>query len=109
MGGEGEMVVEEGKEVIRGEKREDCGGMRSVGVKGRMEGMKEMLEREIGEREKEMLKVINGDERIGEKYEVVKSVDGVGVIRGVEVLRKRENLRKISRGGEYGGYGGSGG
>ena len=46
--------------------------------------------------EKEMLKVINGHESIHHNYELVKSVDGVGLITAVELLVKTENFTKIT-------------
>ncbi len=43
-----------------------------------------------------MLKVINGHESIHHNYELVKSVDGVGLITAVELLVKTENFTKIT-------------
>ena len=96
-----EMLVEQRKQLITADKSEDCRPIRSLAVKRSMDRIKEMLDTEIAETEKEMLKVINGHESIRHNYELVKSVDGVGLITAVELLVKTENFTKITTARQY--------
>ena len=86
---------------------EDCRPIRSLAVKRSMDRIKEMLDTEIAETEKEMLKVINGHDSIHHNYELVKSVDGVGLITAVELLVKTENFTKITTARQYSAYAGT--
>lgn len=54
-----------------------------------------------------MLKVINGHDSIHHNYELVKSVDGVGLITAVELLVKTENFTKITTARQYSAYAGT--
>ena len=100
-----EMLVEQRKQLITADKSEDCRPIRSLAVKRSMDRIKEMLDTEIAETEKEMLKVINGHESIHHK--LVKSVDGVGLITAVELLVKTENFTKITTARQYAAYAGT--
>ena len=88
------MLVEQRKQLITADRSEDCRPIRSLAVKRSMDRIKEMLDTEIAETEKEMLKVINGHESIHHNYELVKSVDGVGLITAVELLVKQRISQK---------------
>lgn len=96
-----EMLVEQRKQLITADRSEDCRPIRSLAVKRSMDRIKEMLDTEIAETEKEMLKVINGHESMHHNYELVKSVDGVGLITAVELLVKTENFTKITTARQY--------
>ena len=100
------MLVEQRKQQITADRSEDCRPIRSLAVKRSMDRIKEMLDTEITETEKEMLKVINGHESIHHNYELVKSVDGVGLITAVELLVKTENF-KITTARQYAAYAGT--
>ena len=101
------MLVEQRKQLMTADKSEDCRPIRSLAVKRSMDRIKEMLDTEIAETEKEMLKVINGHESIHHNYELVKSVDGVGLITAVELLVKTENFTKITTARQYAAYAGT--
>ena len=53
-----------------------------------------------------MLKVINGHDSIHHNYELVKSVDGVGLVTA-ELLVKTENFTKITTARQYAAYAGT--
>ena len=72
-----------------------------------MDRIKEMLDTEIAETEKEMLKVINGHDSIHHNYEIVKSVNGVGLVTAVELLVKTDNFTKITTARQYAAYAGT--
>ena len=102
-----EMRVEQRKQLRTADRSEECRPIRSLAVKRSMDRIKEMLDTEIAETEKEMLKVINGHESIHHNYELVKSVDGVGLITAVELLVKTENFTKITIARQYAAYAGT--
>lgn len=102
-----EMLVEQRKQLITADKSEDCRPIRSLAVKRSMDRIKEMLDTEIAETEKEMLKVINGHDCIHHNYEIVKSVNGVGLITAVELLVKTDNFTKITTARQYSAYAGT--
>ena len=102
-----EMLVEQRKQLMTADKSEDCRPIRSLAVKRSMDRIKEMLDTEIAETEKEMLKVINGHDSIHHNYEIVKSVNGVGLVTAVELLVKTDNFTKITTARQYSAYAGT--
>lgn len=102
-----EMLVEQRKRLITADKSEDCRPCRSLAVKHSIDHIKDVLDSEICETEKEMLKVINGQVELLHNYEIVTSVDGVGLVTAVELLIKTNNFTTITTARQYSAYAGT--
>ena len=102
-----EMLVEERKRLITADKSEDSRPCRSLAVKRSIDRVKDVLDAEISETETEMLKVIKEHDKIQHNYEIVTSVDGVGLVTAVELLIKTNNFTTITTARQYSAYAGT--
>ncbi len=102
-----EMLVEARKRLITADKGEDCRPSRSIAVKRSMDNIRDAYNAEIAETEKEILKVINGHDEIRHNYEIITSVNGVGLVTAVELLVKTGNFTTITTARQYSAYAGT--
>lgn len=102
-----DMLVEERKRLDTADKGEDCRPYRSIAAQRSMKHILDVLDCEIKEIEKEMLNVIKGQDELNRNYEIVTSVNGVGLVTAVELLIKTGNFKKITTARQYSAYAGT--
>lgn len=84
------MLVEERKRIITADKTEDCRPYRSEAVKRSMQHIVDLLDEEIKNMERDMLTVIRKHDKISNSYDIITSVNGVGLVTAVELSKDKE-------------------
>lgn len=101
------MLVEERKRVATADKAEECRPYRSETVRRSMRNLMDMLDEEIRDIEKAMLDIIGKDEGLSNSYDIITSVNGVGLVTAVELIVKTKNFTTIKTAKQYAAYAGT--
>lgn len=101
------MLVEERKRMTTADKTEECRPYRSEAVKRSIQNVIDTLNEEIGKMEKAMLAVIDKNRRLAESYNIITSVNGIGLVTAVELIVKTRNFTTIKTARQYAAYAGT--
>ena len=101
------MLVEERKRIMTADKTEDCRPYRSEAVKRSMQHIVDLLDEEIKNMERDMLTVIRKHDKVSNSYDIITSVNGVGLVTAVELIVKTRNFTTITTAKQYSAYAGT--
>lgn len=101
------MLVEERKRIITADKTEDNRPYRSEAVKHSIRKVIDLLNEEIKDMEKEMLAIIRKYDKLSNSYDIITSVNGVGLVTAVELIVKTRNFTTITTAKQYAAYAGT--
>ena len=101
------MLVEERKRITTADKTEDCRPSRSEAVRRSIQKLIDTLNEEIKEMEKAMLAIISKNEKLAESYNIITSVNGIGLVTAVELIVKTKNFTTIKTARQYAAYAGT--
>lgn len=101
------MLVDERKRITTADKTEECRPYRSETVKRSMERILDTLNQEIGKIERAMIAVIREHGDISNNYDIITSVNGVGLVTAVELIVKTKNFTSIKTARQYAAYAGT--
>ena len=101
------MLVEERKRIMTADKTEDCSPYRSEAVKRSMQHIVDLLDEEIKNMERDMLTVIRKHDKVSNSYDIITSVNGVGLVTAVELIVKTRNFTTITTAKQYSAYAGT--
>ena len=101
------MLVEERKRITTADKTEDSRPYRSEAVKRSIRNVIDLLNEEIKNMEEEMLAIIKKHDKLSNSYDIITSVNGVGLVTAVELIVKTRNFTTITTAKQYAAYAGT--
>lgn len=101
------MLVEERKRVMTANKTEECRPYRSEKVRRSMNNVLDVLNEEIRDTERAMLEIIKKEARLSKNYDIITSVNGVGLVTAVELIIKTRNFTTIRTAKQFAAYAGT--
>lgn len=100
------LLVEQRKQLMAATKTFDLHPAQSIAVHHSIAQMMDTLSQQIDIIEKEIKVVMEGDPAVQKSYEIINSIQGVGIVTAVEIIIKTQNFTSITTARQFAAYAG---